>query len=141
MPGDAPGWTQTDIIAVDGGGNELSASAKWRADDPSYELVIDAGAAGTTHHRGPDVFDCLTQSRRELERVRLTLLCNGARIDAYPSGMARDMSAGLKVYIRRLGERGGELVDTFGPAPRDAVGTVAAQEEFHRAWSSSVKRS
>ena len=36
-----------------------------------------------------DFFDALRQIRLELETQNAMILCNGARIDAYPSGMSR----------------------------------------------------
>lgn len=46
-----------------------------------------------------DFFDALRQIRLELETQNVMILCNGARIDAYPSGMSRQMSLGRIVYL------------------------------------------
>ena len=50
-----------------------------------------------------DFFDALRQIRLELETQNAMILCNGARIDAYPSGMSRQMSLGLIVYLNQMG--------------------------------------
>src|SRR5215469_6592337 len=48
---------------------------------------------------GPDLFAALQQLRRTLEPLGWVPLCNGARVDCYPSGMARDMGGGMDVYV------------------------------------------
>jgi hypothetical protein len=46
-----------------------------------------------------DVFECLTQLRLELAKYGCKPLCAGARLDVYPSGMARDMGSGLSAQV------------------------------------------
>jgi hypothetical protein len=46
-----------------------------------------------------DVFECLTQLRLELAKYGYKPLCAGARLDVYPSGMARDMGNGLSAQV------------------------------------------
>jgi hypothetical protein len=48
---------------------------------------------------GEDVFECLTQLRIELAKYGYKPLCAGARLDVYPSGMARDMGDGLSAQV------------------------------------------
>lgn len=92
---------------------------------------------------GPDYFDALQQVRRALERSSWYPLCNGARVDCYPSGMARDMGMGLSVYVlsakprlrRRL-----PLIGTFEAAPKGFVGTVADQDAYFEARLESRAR-
>lgn len=91
-------------------------------------------------YEGSDLFRCLQLLRADLEKQGAKILCNGARVDAFASRMARDMGGGRKVYITRLGRRAAleDLVDTFGDAPADRVGTVAEQQQFFRQWIASV---
>lgn len=86
--------------------------------------------------RGRDVFDGLQQLRRELEPLGWYPLCNGARVDCYPSGMARDMGGGRSVYVLTIEDKGRKprLVGTLEPAPREKVGTVAEQDTYFRRW-------
>jgi len=48
----------------------------------------------------PDLFAALQDLRKKtLEPLGSIPLCNGARVDCYPSGMARDMGGGQVVYV------------------------------------------
>jgi hypothetical protein len=87
-----------------------------------------------------DLFEALCVYRRFLERSGgYLLLCNGARKDAFPSAMSRDMGRGCKLYISALSVPGGRLVETLDPAPLEAVGTVDEQSAFHNEWFESVR--
>jgi len=88
-----------------------------------------------------DLFDCLVQIRSDLEREGAKVLCNGARLDAYPSGMARDMGGGRKVYLMRMGEaaRLEDLVNTFDVAPIETIASVADQRDYFLRWLESTK--
>jgi len=52
---------------------------------PELELTLQAD--------GPDLFAALQQLRKSVEPLGWFPLCNGAMVDCYPSGMARDMGA------------------------------------------------
>lgn len=72
---------------------------------------------GTLRFQEADFFECLRRFRERVEPSGWRVLVNGARRDAWPSGMARDMGAGLKLYILRGKPLGSDdLVETFGPA-------------------------
>jgi len=88
-----------------------------------------------------DLFDCLVRIRMDLERDGAKILCNGARLDAYPSRMARDMGGGRKVYLMRMGEvaRHEDLVGTFDEAPIEKIGSVDDQRNFYLSWIESVR--
>lgn len=84
---------------------------------------------------GPDVFEALRSLRRELDAGGLRVGVNGARPNAWSSGMQRDMGLGRMTYLCELGDSGGfPMVGTLDPAPLAEVGTVADQDEFHAAW-------
>jgi hypothetical protein len=85
--------------------------------------------------RGRDIFDALQQLRLKLEPIGWYPLCNGARVDCYPSGMARDMGGAQAVYVLTIGKSGkSPLMGTLDPAARDNVGTVAEQDAYFRRW-------
>jgi hypothetical protein len=89
---------------------------------------------------GRDLFDGLQQIRRELEALGWYPLCNGARIDCYPSGMARDMGGGRAVYELTIGKPGRPpLVGLFEPAPPEKVGTVTDQDAYYARWLNTRK--
>jgi hypothetical protein len=98
----------------------------------------DLGIAVTAE--GRDLFDALQHVRLELEPLGWIPLCNGARIDCYPSGMARDMGGASSVYELEIGKAGRfPLVGLFEPAPPEKVGTVAAQDSYFARWISGPK--
>ena len=78
-----------------------------------------------------DAFGCLCKLRQKLERQNLWILCNGARIDCYPSGMCREMGCGFSVYELQLGvhAKRENLVKTFDYAPLNTLATVKQQYE------------
>ena len=83
--------------------------------------------------RQHDYFECLVSVRRQLETLGAKALCWGARKDVWPSGMQRDMGAGLTAY--RLGdERRLDEQSIFSPATEDAVSTVDEQRHFAESW-------
>ncbi len=80
-----------------------------------------------------DVFECLTNLRQELVKYNCRVLCNGARIDVYPSGMCRDMGSGLVAYIFKNGESVSEkdLVSIFDYADPELIASVEEQYNFY----------
>jgi hypothetical protein len=101
------------------------------------ELILDDGRAFTAE--ASDYFDCLVSVRRDLEAEGLVVCCHGARRDVWPSGMARDMGAGLKAYVLTFGRAPGQgdLISIFAPADRAMIGTVAEQERRFEEWWAS----
>ena len=101
------------------------------------DLQLDDGR--TLMADGGDYFECLVAVRHRLEREGALLLCQGARRNVWPSGMARSMGAGLKAYVLVNGRppTTDDLVEIFDPAERDDVGTVAEQERARDEWFAS----
>jgi hypothetical protein len=86
-----------------------------------------------------DLFDALIALRKELGKMGCQILCAGARVDVFPSGMGRDMGRGRKAYVLRLGQPATELLDIFEYAPPEMVGSVEQQRAFHTKWVESLK--
>ena len=88
---------------------------------------------------GADFFDALCAVRQVLEGKGALLNCYGASLNVFPSGMARDMGAGLKAYKLTPGKRAGmqDLVRIFDTGPDVQPATVAAQREYFDAWLKS----
>ncbi|RKE17927.1 hypothetical protein [Streptomyces sp. TLI_171] len=80
------------------------------------------------------LFDALSRLRPQIEPLGFQLLCNGARIDAYPSGMSRDMGGGRTLYVLTPGRTPRQRVAVFDRAAPSSVGTVAAQPAFYESW-------
>jgi hypothetical protein len=71
---------------------------------PSYriELVTRLGNYTCPYTAtGPDMFEALVRLRRQFEPDGLMVAVQGSRRDTYPSGMARDMGGGMRVYTHR----------------------------------------
>ncbi|MCK1736246.1 hypothetical protein IVA79_20405 [Bradyrhizobium sp. 138] len=83
-----------------------------------------------------DFFEALCLIRRQLEPEGLIPFCYGASLNVYPSGMARDMGAGLKAYRLTKGAhtRMTDLVEIFDAGPDVIPASVDVQEEFWREW-------
>ncbi len=108
-------------------------SARLTLDAPDLDMHLQAD--------GPDLFDTLQQLRLILEPLGWTPLCNGARVNCYPSGMARDMGGGTMVYVLNHKLRCRlRLVGTFDPAPKESVGAVADQDAHFQNFLSTRKR-
>jgi len=90
---------------------------------------------------GPIVWETVRTLRVQGEARGLRLCCNGARVDAHPSAMAISMGGGGKVYLLKKGRKvkRRDLVDIFGSAPEDKIGTVAEQDQFYNDWLESFR--
>lgn len=106
-----------------------------------YCLKFHHKNIGQKQFEGRDLFECLCSLRLVLEKHGYFILCNGARIDCYPSGMARDMGRGEKVYQLEIGKifDRQNLVKTFDRAELSQVGTVEAQLAYYERWLRSLK--
>lgn len=84
---------------------------------------------------GPDLFKALRALRRVLDPLDIRLGVNGARRDAWASGMQCDMGEGRVVYLLVKQQAGRpEQVSTLGPAPLSHIGTVEDQDQQHEQW-------
>jgi hypothetical protein len=63
-------------------------------------------------------------------------MCYGASLNVYPSGMGRDMGAGLMAYRTTIGKvpELADLVNIFDEGPDFIPATVAQQEEHYQEW-------
>jgi hypothetical protein len=83
-----------------------------------------------------DLFECLVRLRRQLEPDGWQVAVQGSRLDAYPSGMARDQGGGQRVYVMRHGRQAKieDLVDTFADAEVDQLASIEDQKAFVTTW-------
>ena len=135
--------TEQKHVIIQGGSQvinyivEFSISAPWE-----LRLLSESGKTVEYSCNGTDLFDCLTTLRAQhLEKRGWLLLCNGARIDVYPSRMSRQMSGGKKAYVMRLGEpaRRSDIVDIFDPVEDlSRISTVVEQKKFYKKWLESL---
>jgi hypothetical protein len=84
---------------------------------------------------GTDLFGALINLREDLDAEEILLCCNGARRNAWASGMQRDMGRGRVVYLLEKGQHGRpRQVGTLEAAPCDQIATVREQKEFYAGW-------
>jgi hypothetical protein len=126
----------------EGSGETVSAVFGLEWDGVSARLSMEAAELGPALQAdGRDLFDALQQLRKQaLEPLGWVPLCNGARVDCYPSGLMRDMGGGMDVYVlsgRRWLRLRRPLVGTFEPAPKESVGTVEDQDAYYERFSPS----
>lgn len=89
-----------------------------------------------SHYVSRDLFECLTLLRLDLERQGVFVLCQGARVDVYPSGMQRDMGGGQVAYRMIMGKNAAseDGVDIFEVTADERLGTVEEQQQYWRTW-------
>lgn len=109
-------------------------------DDVSLSFVY---AENSISHVSKDYFTSLCEIRKELERQNVSIICNGASKDVYPSPMMRDMGDGDQAYRLKIGvpARMTDVVNIF-EVDRDNFipSTVLEQEAFYKEWL-KVKKS
>jgi hypothetical protein len=109
---------------------------------PPWFIEFHQPELGDRRFEADDLFEALCQLRLFLERPEngaWSILCNGARRDAYPSRVAREMSGGKKLYLLTMGKKAAleDLVYIFDQAAPEQVGTVEQQFSTYRKWMES----
>ncbi|MFF1902891.1 hypothetical protein [Kitasatospora sp. NPDC058218] len=96
-----------------------------------WSVVITAPSGERFEGAGIDLFQALKAARLPLDERGILLCCNGARINAHPSGLTSSQGGDM-VYLnhrwRPAGRR--DLRYVFGPAPARKIATVAEQDRF-----------
>lgn len=128
------------LVLLDAAGHASEATLEILPGSP-VRVRLSTECAGDLDDAADDVFEALCRIRRKLESFGAVLLCAGARVDVFPSGMSRSMGLGRKAYANRLGQpaRQEDLVDLFEPAEPGQVRTVDEQKEFHAQWIQSLR--
>lgn len=106
---------------------------------PPWYIQLSLDELRDAKFEGSDLFDCLCSLRSKLDVLGIKILCNGARIDAYPSPMLQSSGA-RKVYITELGRQAlrENLVSIFDEALPEKIGTVEQQIDYHNKWVESL---
>jgi hypothetical protein len=106
----------------------------------AFTLRYQSDSIGSLIFSGTDAFNCLLELRRHLETFGHMIVCNGARLNAWPSQMCRQSAGGFKVYLLQLNQpaRIDDLVWTFDSTNTASIGTVDGQVAFYRAWQASL---
>jgi hypothetical protein len=125
------------VALADGG---LSSLAVEVPEFPPWRLMVSGLGFSEREFHGRDLFESLNELRIELEKSGCQLLCAGARVDVFPSGMSRSMGGARKAYVLPFGTPATELLDIFDNAEPALVGTVVQQQEYHSKWVHSLKK-
>lgn len=106
-----------------------------------FKLVAQSSTLGTVEVQDDSLFGALVRLRTVAEAAGCRLLCNAARLNAYPSRMSLEMGGGRKVYVLKPGQqaRRGDMVDIFDYAPIEEVATVQEQRDYYAAWIRSLE--
>lgn len=101
-----------------------------------YRLTLTASDGRMWSAEAGDIFETLMTLRMEAEQSNVLICCNGARRDAWASGMQRDMGTGAVCYRLEGVARGirPPSAKTLDPAPPNLVVTVEEQRSWHHAW-------
>ena len=88
-----------------------------------------------------DYFEAFCQIRLELEKERLIPFCYGASLDVYPSGMCRDMGAGMAAYRLTPGKhtKRSDLIGIFEDGPDVTPCYVSVQRAYYNDWLKQEK--
>jgi hypothetical protein len=77
-------------------------------------------------------FFALVKLRLELEKQSSMLLCNGSRVDVYPSGSS---AIGNMAYILEINTQATKLVEIFEPMTEvGKLASVSKQKEYRDHW-------
>lgn len=120
------------------GGSTEPCKVAWRLElwaEDTYFVELTSGR-GQFDGSGSDLFEALVVVRRQLESIGCLLAVQGSRLDAYPSGMGRDMGGGRRIYVMTMGRPAdaADLVDTLAEADPSQLATVEEQERYFDEW-------
>ena len=129
-----------DVILNVDGINEKAIITIMIGDD-LIEIALESDICCITKE-GENLFDILTQIRKELEKSSIKLLCKGCSLNVHPSGMILGMGYGRMAYSLVLGKQAlkESLVDIFSPCSVEEYSTVNEQNEFFEKWCDSLRK-
>jgi hypothetical protein len=130
-------WTVTEnhLIRVRADASEQQWSLTTSRRDRDWLITITRPDGTSWAAEGPDLFKALRALRRILDPLGIRLGVNGARRDAWASGMQCDMGEGRVVYLLVEGQTGRpEQVSTLGSTSIGHVGTVDDQDQQYGRW-------
>lgn len=132
-----------EIIYKDSEGEEKKARCVLsETEDNTVSLNFESNDI-TESFTGENYFDALRKLRLRLEEKDLMLVCNGASLNVYPSGMAMNMGMGEIAYRINEGwhSTSDDLVNIFElDRERFVEATVEEQEVFFQTWNNSNRK-
>ena len=136
---------QTEILKIQNEEGKLfDAEVTYYGGGRKWTLEFTSPITEKLSFNEGDVFECLTQLRLELPKYGCKPLCAGARLDVYPSGMARDMGSGLIAEVSSLepanDNEAQQYVGIFDYTEPDLIASVDEQfNYFASRWSYSYE--
>jgi hypothetical protein len=130
-------WTvpENHLIRVRADASEQRWPLTTSRRDRDWLITITSPDGKSWAAEGPDLFNALRALRRILDPLGIRLGVNGARRDAWASGMQRDMGEGRVVYLLVEGQASRpEQVSTLGSTSVSQVGTVDDQDQQYERW-------
>jgi len=131
----SPVDVSTEVTLVLPDGSYESAAIRLVEDfaDPLWVhwagVVLSTSSLRDFHGWSWDFFEALRQVRRDLDLLGALVLVNGARVDAWPSGLQSSMHLARGVYLFAPQADQGQ-VRLLDPAEPSQVGTVAEQDSY-----------
>jgi len=128
-----------EVYLIGGADDEKATFVK---DEVGERCVLACTYRGKTiSAEASDFFEALCAIRRQLEADGLIPFCYGASLNVFPSGMARNMGAGLKAYRLKQGihARPADLVGIFDEGPDVVPSHVGPQTQFYKDWIASLR--
>ncbi|MGC4014884.1 MAG: hypothetical protein QM755_10280 [Luteolibacter sp.] len=127
------------LYLIGGADDEIANFIAFPLDDHCHVQFTYRGKQITA--TASDYFEALSDIRLQLEAENLIPFCYGASLNVFPSGMCRDMGAGLSAYRLTLGQtpRQSDLVGIFDSGPDVIPASVANQKAFFETWLQTPK--
>jgi hypothetical protein len=121
--------------------NLLDAEIRYYSDADDWFIEFKSSIFEGVFQDG-DIFSCLCELRKSLEKIGWNIMCNGARINSWATTMSRQMGGGFKIYLLTINEEMDrkKLVRIFDEASAQEIGTVDQQFDFYKKWLKSVGR-
>ena len=115
-------------------GSRVEAKVEWEdVKYGEYRVAIECGGRFSEGKRA-DYFDAMEEARLPFEADGYRLLCYGASLNVFPSGMGRDWTQGQESY--QFIENGPKVTKDIFQTGEDVIpATVKEQRLFFLQWS------
>jgi len=122
-------------VYISRGGEKESACLV--CDSKKIAITFSAANGVDRTYVGRNFYECFASLRRDNPDV--TFFCKGAKKNVHPSGMAAQMSLGLKAYELSMGGTPSldDIVYIFEYDDSDLAGDPDEQEAFFKEWVES----
>ncbi|MET6997066.1 hypothetical protein [Chitinophaga defluvii] len=107
----------------------------WANQDFNIKLIWDREPL---LYSGTDLYECLQLCRKRLEGDGIFILCNGSRIDTYPSRQLRDTSNGVRTYLLEAGKTPSIILNLLDFTECN-IGTIQEQNNYYKKWKDDLK--